>query len=150
MCAPEQMHAELLSLMDEARRVCLTLHRFTEENQNVFSGEDEQRFLSVIKDREAIIDELTNLEYRIDLIREETGKHVPGGTAPHEVEEARQSIRKILDSVMAMDMKAMQEIGFKMQKYKDETLKARNKKHLSAYIKTNYLTPSGSSYDYKK
>jgi hypothetical protein len=33
-----------------------------------------------------------------------------------------------------MDVKAMRLVGGRVQKYKDETLKARGRKHLSAYI----------------
>lgn len=145
-----QIHTQLLSLMREALNTCMLLQRFSKENISVFSGEDDEKIVKVIKERESIINILINLEYKIDLILDDVDEYACGNDLPAEIDEIRQTIRPVLSTVIELDLRAMQLLSGKMQKYKDETLKVRNKKHLSAYIKANWETHPYSSYDYKK
>lgn len=146
----EQIHSELLSLMEEAKSVCIMLQNYSEEKLNAFSDEDDLKIVDAIKKRELIINKLIDLEYRIDLILDENEEYAYGNSLPPEIEEIRQSIRKVLNVITDIDLKAMQLVSSKMQKYKDETLKARNKKNLSAYIKNSFGVSPPSNYDYKK
>ncbi|MPL97405.1 hypothetical protein SDC9_43596 [bioreactor metagenome] len=150
MNSNERSQAQLLSYMNEVLNVCVMLKEYTQYNQNIFIGNDDKEILKVINKRESYIDKLVSLEYKIDTIFEEVDEYEYGDVLPHDSELIFSNIRNILKTVMDLDMKAMENIGFKMQKYKDETLKARNKKHLSAYVKTNLVSHSVSNYDFKK
>lgn len=140
----------LPELMNEALRVCEQLLHFSEEARAVFLGEDERAILRAIEARETIIDRLIGLEYRIDLVLDANDEYACGGALPEEAESARLKARDILGAVMGMDVRAMRHVRLRMQKDKDETLKARNKKHLSAYIRASAAPCSRGSYDYIK
>lgn len=66
------------------------------------------------------------------------------------IEGLRQTARSVLSEIADIDIKAMSLLSEKMQKYKDEILKIRNKKNLSAYIKTGIVRQAGLHYDCKK
>jgi len=146
----EDVHAQLLSLMEEALEVCIALQNFSKQKFPFSSDDDDHIIIEAIEDRESIINVLINLEYRIDLILDEVDEYDSGDALPVEVEKVRQTILTVLSSVSAMDTKAMTLVSSKMQSYRDETLTARNKKHISAYITTGLETPASSSYDFKK
>jgi len=150
MDCSEQSQAQLLSYMNEVLNVCVMLKEYTEHNQNIFSGNDDNAILKIIKNRELYIDKLVSLEYKIDMIFEEVDEYEYGNALPHDSELVFNRIRNLLKNIMDMDMKAMASVGLKMQKYKDETLKARNKKHLSAYIKNTCVIHSIRNYDFRK
>lgn len=146
----EHTHAQLLSLMEEALRVCMVLQSFTEKKTDIFSGDDDKKIFKVIEDRELIINSLINLEYKIDLILDEVDEYAYGCALPPDIDGVRLAVRKVLGTVIDMDLKAMRLLGSKIQNYKDQTLKARNRKHISAYIKTGLGVSPYSSYDIKK
>lgn len=145
-----QVHTQLVLYMREALNVCIKLQAFTKQNQDAFQGEDDQMIIQVIAKREIIIDQLVKLEYKIDLILDQVDDYCNGNALPHDVEALRNRIVEISSDILSMDMKAAKYISMKVQKYKDETLKARNKKNLSAYIKTNLMSKSFGSYDLKQ
>ena len=131
----DQIHAQLVSHMEQALKACLMLQDFSEEKMSTFSDGSDQEIIQLIQDRERIINILISLEYKIDLILDAVDEYAYGDDLPSEIDQIRQAIRKVLSGVTELDMKAMHLVGGRVQKYKDETLKARNLKHLSAYIK---------------
>ena len=61
-----------------------------------------------------------------------------GESLPPDVDEIRGSIRTVLGDISAKDMEIMKIISGRMQLY--ETLKARNKKNISAYMRTAIIS----------
>lgn len=150
MSTPGAKHEALRSLMEEAFRLCVKLQEYTDENFEVFLGDDDEKIVDVISSREKIIESLINVEYQIDTILDETDEYESGESLPPDVDEIRQSIREVLDNISIKDMEIMKTISSKMQMYKIETLKARNKKNLSAYMRTGGAEPAGDSVDFSK
>lgn len=141
---------KLLSYMKEALIVCIRLKEYSEQNQEVFTGENDQAMIGVIRERESIINELISLEYKIDLILDAVDEYASGNALPDDVEAVRSRIHEVSRSVLDMDLQMMKRLSAKMQRYKDEALKARNKKSLSAYLRTNHLAQPLGSYDFKQ
>jgi len=142
---------QLPALMEDAQKTCNQLYNYTVANFSVFSGSDDKKILEVIDNRRKIVETLIELEKEIDgfLPRKKDAvfaqEELPAG-----VEDFRRSARSVLDKVSNLDLKAMNLLSQKMQRYKDETLKLRNKKNISAYIRTSAMNCRGSRYDCKK
>ncbi len=143
-------HAELRTLMDQALDVCMILQNYTEENFDAFLSDDDARITEIISTREKMIETLIGIEYKADTIFEEEDEYCYGEALPNDIDEIRQSVRTVLGDISAKDMEIMTIISSKMQLYKIETLKARNKKSLSAYIKTTFSIEPGDSIDFSK
>jgi hypothetical protein len=143
----ETRRGELRALMEETLRVCIRLRTFSEDNFDVFLCDDDARILAVINKRESFIESLISLEYRIDGILNDVEEYGYGETLPPEADEIRQSIRSVLDEISARDIEIMKLIGGKMQRYRTETLKARNKKSLAAYLSAAQGPSLGDSVD---
>lgn len=146
----ESRRDELRALMEEALQECIRLQTFSEENFDVFMGDDDARILEVINKRECFIESLVSLEYRIDGILNDVEEYGYGESLPPEADEIRQAIRKVLGQISARDMEIMKLISGRMQRYKTETLKARNKKSLTAYMSSAQAPAPGDSVDYVK
>lgn len=146
----QQKHVQLRSLMEEMLSACVVLEQFTNENCDVFLSDDDKKIMEVIQKREEIVNTLIDLECRIDLVLHEDNECAYGKNPPLETDEIKKTIRSVLSAVSDMDMEAMKTLGSKMQKYRNETIKARNRKHLSAYIRSSAAEQLGNSYDYKK
>jgi hypothetical protein len=110
----------------------------------VFAGGDEDRITEAIRCREPLVNALIDMENRRDMLI--------GGAAslPPEAEKLRGEVRTVLDEVAAMDSMAMDLLREKMQGYRDETLKLRNRKNLSAYMRAGVVKRSGTHCDWKK
>lgn len=143
-------HDEMRSLMEEAYRQCVKLQNYSDENFQVFLSDNDDAMIDVINSREKIIESLINIEYQIDMILEEVDEYGLGGSLPPDIDEIRSSIRTVLSSVSGKDMEMMKIISGRMQMYKIETLKARNKKNLSAYMRTVFVEPPGESVDFSE
>ncbi|NLT13238.1 MAG: hypothetical protein GXY05_02740 [Clostridiales bacterium] len=141
---------ELRILMDQALQTSVALQNYTNENFDSFFGEDDEKINELINSREKMIETLIGIEYRIDSILNEAKEYDFGTSLPADIDDIRRSVRKTLDEVSARDMEIMKLIAGKMQKYKTETLKARNKKNLSAYMRTAFSDETGDSVDFKK
>lgn len=141
-------HAELHSLMTQALETCVTLKNYSDENFNTFLGEDDEKIVEVINNREKMIETLIGIEYKIDNILDEVEAYDYGKSLPPDVDEIRRSVRTVLNEISAKDMEAMQHISGKMQMYKIETLKARNKKNISAYMRAAFSDRPGDSVDF--
>jgi len=146
----ETMRGELRALMEEALRECIRLQTFSEDNFDVFLSDDDAQILEVINKRESYIESLVSLEYRIDGILNDVEEYGYGESLPPEADEIRRSIRKVLDEIAARDIEIMKIISGRMQRYKTETLKARNKKSLAAYISAGQGLMPGDSVDFVK
>ncbi len=143
-------HSELRTLMDLALQTCIALKNYSDENFNTLLKEDDEKLTEVINNREEIIEALIDLEYKIDIILDEVEEYDYGNSLPPDVDELRMSARSVLNDISEKDMEVMKHIGSKMQMYKNETLKARNKKNLTAYMRTAFSDEPGDSVDFKK
>ncbi|SHH84130.1 hypothetical protein SAMN02745823_01138 [Sporobacter termitidis DSM 10068] len=143
-------HEELRTLMTEALQSCMALQKYSDDNFDVFLGDDDDKILEVVSNREKIIESLVNTEHKIDLILESTDGNDSGSVLPADVDETRRSIRAVLDEVSAKDTELMKIVSGRMQQYKTEILKVRNKKNLSAYIRPGFMSEPGDSVDFTK
>jgi hypothetical protein len=144
------IHSQLRALMTEALETCQKLRNYTDDNFNVFLGDDDQKILDTINEREHIIDRLMRIESQIDLILDEVREYAKGNALPEDIDEIRRSARIVLGDIKAKDMEIMKIISSKMQTLKTETLKVRNKKKLSAYMKTSFAEDLGDSVNLSK
>jgi hypothetical protein len=133
--------------MEEALKACIMLQNYSDENFEVFLEGDDDQIVEIINNRERFIESLVNLEYKIDIILDEVDDYGSGETLPTDVDEIRRSIRSVLSEISVKDMEIMKLISGKMQMYKIETLKARNKKSLSAYMRSSQIEEPGDSID---
>jgi hypothetical protein len=143
-------HNELHTLMDQALQISVALQKYSDESFGTFLSEDDEKIAEVISNREKMIETLVGIEYKTDIILDESEEYDYGKALPPDIEKIRRSVRAVLNDVSVKDMEIMKLIGSKMQKYKTETLKARNKKSLSAYMKTAFSDEPGDSIDLKK
>ena len=142
---------QLPELMKDALKTCNQLYSYTSANFSVFSGSDDKKIMEVIEGRRKIDDTLREYEKEIDALLPENKSPLHAQEElPSEVRDFRRAARSILDKVSNLDVKSMNLLSQKMQKYKDETLKIRNKKNLSAYIKASAMNCRSSHYDCKK
>ncbi|NCB50670.1 MAG: hypothetical protein EOM54_02135 [Clostridia bacterium] len=141
----EENCRRLLSLLEETLAVSEELLRFTREKHSAFAGGDEKEMAETLREREKNISALINMECKIDLVLEQAGLHI--GSLPHEAEALRQSIRSSLDSVTEIDIGSINLISGQLQEYRDLTIKARNKKKISAYMKTGIYRNRDNSFD---
>jgi hypothetical protein len=146
----ETRHDRLQSLMAEALETCQLLQVFSDDNFQVFFSDDDDKILDVIARREEIIEKLLGIENNVDLLLEEAGEYKNGRALPEDIEEIRRSVRQVLNDVSARDIEIMKIISSKMHVYKTETLKARNKKNISAYMKASFGSQPGDSVDFTK
>jgi hypothetical protein len=145
MTAEADKHVKLRTLMATALETCLQLKALTEDSHQVFLGDDDEKILNVLDRREEIIQRLIGIEKQIDLIFNEAAEYDGGRRLPEDVDQLRQSARRVLDDISTGDMEIMKLVSSRMQAYKTETLKARNRKNISAYIRTPYAEQSGES-----
>lgn len=150
MSGDRSTHSELRTLMAQALEICAALLTYSNENFDVFLSEDDEKITDVINSREKMIETLIGIEYRTDIILDEVEEYGYGQSLPDDVDVLRQSVRAILSDISAKDMEIMKIIGGRMQMYKNETLKARNKKNLSAYMRTAFSNEPGDSVDFIK
>ncbi len=141
-------HAELRDLMGQALDTCVLLQDYSENNFDVFLSDDDAKITEVINNREKLIEKLISIEYKTDIILDEVEEYDFGQSLPQDVDEIRETIRKVLGDVSVKDLEIMKLISSRMQMYKIETLKARNKKSLSAYMKTAFSDEPGDSVDF--
>lgn len=143
-------HAELRALMDQALETCVLLHNYSDENFDVFISDDDAKITEVINNREKIIEILIGIEYKTDIILDEVDEYGYGQSLPQDVDEIRASVRAVLSDISVKDMEIMKRVSGRMQMYKIETLKARNKRNLSAYMRTAFSDEPGDSVDFMK
>jgi hypothetical protein len=142
--------SRLLSLIGEALNTSLELRHFSEENFCIFSGDDEKKIDESLRERERLINILTGLEKEINLIIGSFNVDPWDKEFLSQFHEARRAIRSTLDAVSALDMEAVKLLNDKMQDYRDKTVRARNKKHISAYIKSGAVNMTDNKFDYLK
>ena len=140
--------ARLAALMREALNTGLELQRFSEENFPVFLEDNEKKIVETLEQREILIHRLVDLEKEIRLISD--GFNLTDEERMPEFFENRRRLRLILDSVMAMDEKAKKLLEEKMRYYKTRTVSARNKKNISAYIKSGAPDMTDNNVEYLK
>lgn len=140
---------ELRSLMDRALQTCVALKNYTNENFDSFFSDDDEKINEIIINREKLIEALIDIENKADTILNDVKEYDSGRSLPPDIDDIRRSVRTILNEISVRDMEIMKLIAGKMQKYKTETLKARNKKSLSAYMRTAFSDEPGDSVDFK-
>jgi len=141
----ESMEREprLVSLFADALRASEKLLSFSQQKHSVFTSADDDAITEALKEREGYINALTSLENDIDLVLDEDDPSY--SSLPPEAEKIRSSIRSVLCKVTELDTEAINTLSGNLQKYKDYTIRARNKKHISAYIRTSVVNSSGSN-----
>lgn len=142
--------ARLSSLLEKAYKICVELRDYTRDNFYVFEGDDDDKILVFVQEREKHLKRLTEIEYEIDLIFEKAEDYSSGAELPAEIEEIRHSIRAVLNETESFNVEAIKRVSSKMQKYKMETMKVRNKKHLSSYFQSEDSTQPSKNIDVKK
>jgi hypothetical protein len=130
----EQKYHELMSLMTKDLKISADLLNISKELIIILQSDDDQKLSAAIQEREQYIHALVIFEHGINLITDEIGKY--GKALPPEVPEMSRLIRHGLDEVSKLDEESMYLVCNKMQKYKNEAIKARNKKHISAYLRS--------------
>ncbi|MEL4106707.1 hypothetical protein AAFA46_07730 [Oscillospiraceae bacterium WX1] len=150
MNTSEQHITVLRTLMAEALDISRTLKAYTDEHYDVFLSGDDEKIVAVVNDREKIIEKLVSIEYQIDDLFENVDAFENGRALPPDAEALRRAARAVLRDVSKKDLDIMKIIGGKMKIYKNETLKARNKKNISAYMKTVLSEQPGDSVDLSK
>lgn len=145
MSKNDEAYGRLLSLLRETLAVSERLKRFTRQRQDVLSGGDEKKILETLREREKIIDELTNPEYEIERLLDTLGLDL--GSLPPEAEALRLAIRSELSAVTETDVSAINVMRGHLQEYKDLTIRLRNKKHVSAYLKSYMFRPQANRFD---
>ncbi len=139
-----QAQAEpLLPLLSEALRLCRLLLAFSEEQLTDLDTREDEAILSAIEGRAAILSGLMELEEEIKPLLDRTGQAAP----PPEADRIRREIRSVLRRVSDIDARAMGAVSGKMRAYREETLKARSRKHLSAYMSAGQGGPSARGGD---
>lgn len=142
--------SRLLALMEESLNAGLELQHFSEENICVFSGEDEKAIEDVLERRQNFLDILANLEKEINLITGSMADGLPEEGRIPQFYENRRTLRRVLDAVTAMDKEAMKLLEAQIHDYRDRTVNARNKKHISAYIESGAPNLPDNKFDYLK
>jgi hypothetical protein len=141
---------ELRALMEQALATCVELQKYSDDHFEVFLSGDDAKITEVIDNREKMIETLIGIEYKTDIILDDVEEYDYGEALPPDVDELREAVRTVLCDVSAKDMEIMKIISGRMQMYKIETLKARNKKNLSAYMRTTFSDEPGDSVDFVK
>lgn len=145
-----QLHRYLLLLMEQALDVCTALRDYSNENFEVFCSDNDELIIEVINKREKMIETLITIENKTDQIFEVMEEFDNGASLSEDIEAVRQKVKNILSDVSTKDIEIMKNISSRMQLYKNETLKARNKKKLSAYMKTTFVDELGESINFSK
>lgn len=148
----KQLVQELSSLMDETIKACYELYDYSYAAYKNFSTEEDNAIAEIISKREKYVDAIGELESKIECLIQNNGDFMLNCSIqlPYDYSEFRKKARSILRSVTELDMDSMQMMGTKMQKYKEETLKIRNKKNISAYISSGVDATAISHFDLKK
>lgn len=144
MAKREQADAELLSMFKEAHCICCELYELTLKNISKLPCSTDDDIIQFIYDREAIINKLVVIENNIYLILDNAEEYDGGHRLPPEVEAERVRTRQLIGAITELDQQVIEVVSSKVQLYKEKTLKTRNSKHISAYLKTS-LAASGSS-----
>ncbi|MPM15990.1 hypothetical protein SDC9_62364 [bioreactor metagenome] len=144
MAGCDQAAAELRPLMEEALTRCLSLRQFSEASIRIFTEGSDEDILEFLAQRDAIIADLAALESRFDTMLEDLGEK---RDLPQDVARLRGKVRAVLAEVGELDLRAMELLRTRMQEYKDATLKARSREHISAYIESGHGTSLGGQYN---
>ncbi|HBR08672.1 MAG TPA: hypothetical protein DD735_07240 [Clostridiales bacterium] len=126
---------ELIAALKEMLKAGGALFRFTRDQYGVLTGDDESGIMEALGEREQIIAVLMNLDNKIDSLLEEAG--LRRDALPPDAEALRLDIRSALGAVTEIDIAVITHISGRLQKYKDLTIKARNQRHISAYLKSD-------------
>lgn len=131
------LNTKLLSLMKEALSVCTMLYDYSFEKMNHLDLLSDEEVLQTIQEREPFLNQLINLEYQIYDILDASDIELNNIKLPDDVENVRQTVRQVLNEIDKIDDQAINCLSDKIQIYKNDALKARNKKNLSAYIQSS-------------
>jgi len=128
----------LLDLLQEAYRVCRELYDLTLNRLGVLNGDSDEAIIAFIDSREVLINKLVALEYRVYMIFDNYDAYENGRLLPGEIEAERLKTRRLVNAITELDLEVIKLLSVKVQAYKDKTLKIRNRKHISAYLKGKY------------
>ena len=137
------------TLLENAYAICLALRDYSKENLHVLENGDDDAIQYSIQEREKYISALSEIESEIDAIIDDGSDRALGAMLEPEDEKLRRSIRTLLDEVETLDIGAMTLVSKKMHEYRMETMKARNRKHLSSYFQEE-IAESNGGFDFMK
>ncbi len=149
MSNPNQADSALLKLLKEARCQCAELSRITAEKYQALEtgGYDDESIYEMINARETIINRLVSIENAISQLLDANEAYEGGRCLPYEAETERQHIRRLISQITELDLQFIKVLSDKVQGYKDQTLIIRNKKQISAYLKSSIPFAEGSTLD---
>ncbi len=145
MTSREQADTGLLSMFKEAHRVCCELYELTLRNISILHEGTDDDIVMFIHNREVIINKLVVIEYNIYLILENIDEYENGRRLPPEIDAEKARVRQLIAAISELDQQAIEAVSGRVQSYKEKTLKTRNSKNISAYLKTSLVTATGSS-----
>jgi cell division FtsZ-interacting protein ZapD len=145
MEACEKKKSRLIALLYDTLRASEELLSFSQQRSHIVLGEDDAEIIETLIEREEYINALISLENEIDIVLEEDGSS--DSDLPPEAEKIRLSIRYVLDKVTEIDVEAINVLSENLKKYKEYTIIARNKKRISAYIRTSNISYSVRGMD---
>ena len=148
MTSREQADAGLLSMFKEAHRVCCELYELTLRNISRLQEGTDDDIVKFIHNRELVINKLVVIEYNIYLVLENIDEYENGRYLPPEIETERLRTRQLIGAISELDQQAIEAVSGRVQSYKEKTLKTRNNKNISAYLKTSMTVATGSSINY--
>ena len=147
MSADDDRLSEQTSLLTEAFRLCILLQNYTEENFDVFTSDNDENIIEVIDKREELIGALADIDCKLDGDLSGASEYARGKSLPPDLEKLRCSISAVLNAISVRDMQIIKIISGRMQTYRNETLKARSKQNLSAYMRSAGYTEMSGNID---
>jgi hypothetical protein len=143
----KQADMELSLLFKETYHICCELYDLTLHKLSTLNSDSDEDIIDFINNRETFINKLVVLENSVYQIFDNHEEYENGRLLPHDIETERQKTRLLLNAVTELDLKAIKLLNDKVQVYKDKTLQVRNKKNISAYLKSSMPLSSAGNYD---
>lgn len=143
MSGGEQTSAGLTPLLEEALELCVSLREYSRENLRMFTDSGDEEILRALERRDTLLSGLSGVEGRADALLEAAGL----SDFPPEAAQPLARVRELLAEVTALDLQSMELLRVRMQQYKDSTLKAQNRRHISAYLQSGLDPAPGSHYN---
>ncbi len=136
---PNQTDGDLLKMLKEARCQCDELYRITADKCRALEagGFDDESMDEMINAREIIINRLVLIENAISQMLDTNEAYEGGRHLPYAAESERRQIRRLISQITELDLQLIKILSEKVQSYKDQTLIIRNKKQISAYLKSS-------------
>ncbi len=141
------MNAALASLLNDMLALSTQLHALSLQRSEDLENAEDEALLAHIDEREEIIDAMRSLEQRVDGLTDTLSAEEQ---ADPDAQQLRARIRALLSETETIDMQTMRVLSERMVLYRNETIKARQKKQLAAYLETDIPYGSNTNADFTK